>query len=283
MIRLSRPVLTAAAAAAASSSAHTATTTAREAPLLLLPRWRRRLPSSSSAAAAAAAPTRASSTRATSTNTPQTPLSAAAAATVTATTTTTTTAATAATATTPATTTTPTTATIARALPFGPTAAGAEAFRHLQVVRVGEGEFGSSLVTTRAFKKGDVVAPLVGELVAAKRWSTVQVGDNEHIELLPESNLVYMNHSCTPTVALDIPNKRVVAVQDIPAGAQVTFFYPSTEWEMDQPFRCWCGGGSDGGCHVRGARFLTEEERKAHATTFAPHVLRLWEKARTAK
>jgi hypothetical protein len=33
----------------------------------------------------------------------------------------------------------------------------------------------------------------------------------------------------------------VVALIDLKAGDELNFFYPSTEWEMSQPFPCWCG------------------------------------------
>ena len=32
-----------------------------------------------------------------------------------------------------------------------------------------------------------------------------------------------------------------MAGRDIAAGEELTYFYPSTEWEMDRPFRCLCG------------------------------------------
>ena len=31
------------------------------------------------------------------------------------------------------------------------------------------------------------------------------------------------------------------SLQDIEIGDQLTFFYPSTEWKMEQPFTCICG------------------------------------------
>ncbi|KAJ1529019.1 hypothetical protein HK405_002462, partial [Cladochytrium tenue] len=68
----------------------------------------------------------------------------------------------------------------------------ASAFAHLRVERVAAGDFGSALVTTRAFRAGDVVAPLAGVVAPVKSWSTVQVAEDLHVELAPESNLVYM-------------------------------------------------------------------------------------------
>jgi hypothetical protein len=63
----------------------------------------------------------------------------------------------------------------------------------LEVIRFGSGEFSSKLVTKVAFKANDVVASIENfERNVEKKWSTVQVAENEHIELDPNSGLVYM-------------------------------------------------------------------------------------------
>jgi hypothetical protein len=50
-----------------------------------------------------------------------------------------------------------------------------------------------------------------------------------------------MNHSCDPTVYIDVIKMAVIALVDLKSGDEVNFFYPSTEWEMIKPFPCWCG------------------------------------------
>jgi hypothetical protein len=56
-------------------------------------------------------------------------------------------------------------------------------------------------------------------------------------------------------VILDTDRLLMFAARDIEKGEELSFFYPSTEWEMDAPFICLCGASS---CiHVvAGARFL---------------------------
>lgn len=73
----------------------------------------------------------------------------------------------------------------------------------------------------------------------AKRYTSVQSGINEHFEL--NSDLVYMNHSCSPSVHVNVDKMEIKALKNIVPGEEVTFFYCSTEYEMDQPFQCWCG------------------------------------------
>ncbi|WEW59300.1 hypothetical protein PRK78_004769 [Emydomyces testavorans] len=92
-------------------------------------------------------------------------------------------------------------------------------------------------------------------LASTKDYSTVQISKTEHIRL--NSDLLYCNHSCDPNIrfvtATLAANPKpeleaavtgvleVWSLRDIAAGEELRFFYPSTEWEMSQPFRCACG------------------------------------------
>ena len=55
---------------------------------------------------------------------------------------------------------------------------------------------------------------------------------------------------------------RVVDDRPLRVGDELTFFYPSTEWEMDRPFRCRCGAG-EGKClgWIDGAKVLASRGR----------------------
>lgn len=110
-----------------------------------------------------------------------------------------------------------------------------------------------SLITKQAYKKGQVICEIPSDNVVnrATRY-TVQIGRNEHTDV---GKLAALNHSCDPNVILDTENMVMVARCDINKGDELSFFYPSTEWEMDAPFICLCGAAN---CiHVvAGARFL---------------------------
>jgi hypothetical protein len=104
-----------------------------------------------------------------------------------------------------------------------------------KVVRQGSPEsFSSKLCAVRKFLKGSVIAPLEGLTPGAKRYSTVQISETKHIEL--NSDLVFMNHSCDPSTLMDVDRMVVIATRDIAAGDELTFFYPSTEWDMGKIF-----------------------------------------------
>jgi len=110
-----------------------------------------------------------------------------------------------------------------------------------------------SLVTKQAYKRGEIICEIPTQKVVAKaNRYTVQIGRDRHTEV---GKLSALNHSCGPNVILDTENLQMVACRDIEEGEELSFFYPSTEWEMDAPFICLCGASN---CiHVvAGARFL---------------------------
>jgi hypothetical protein len=110
-----------------------------------------------------------------------------------------------------------------------------------------------SLITKQAYQKGGIICDIPTEKLfdKANRY-TVQISQTKHTEV---GKLSALNHSCDPNVILDTENLQMIARRDIAEGEELSFFYPSTEWEMDAPFICLCGAPN---CiHVvAGARFL---------------------------
>lgn len=68
---------------------------------------------------------------------------------------------------------------------------------------------------------------------------------------------------------------RVVDDKPLKKGDDVTFFYPSSEWNMQQPFECNCGSDACLGL-VQGAKYLDEALLKKHWLN--SHIERLVEK-----
>jgi len=106
------------------------------------------------------------------------------------------------------------------------------------------------------------------EYVARPTYLSVQVADDRHIHLAPEF-LQYINHSCEPNTFFDTTNGEVVALRDILANEEISFFYPSTEWSMTQPFACFCGAA---GClgQIQGAVHLPKQTLGRYR--FAEHI-----------
>ena len=110
----------------------------------------------------------------------------------------------------------------------------------------------------RTYRPGDVVADFsAGRILNEPTYLTVQISVDKHIMLQPE-HLQYINHSCDPNVFFDTHAMQVVALKDIAEGDEMTFFYPSTEWDMAQPFTCTCGCANCLG-EIRGAAHISPE------------------------
>ncbi|MBK9377051.1 MAG: SET domain-containing protein-lysine N-methyltransferase [Saprospiraceae bacterium] len=64
-----------------------------------------------------------------------------------------------------------------------------------------------------------------------------------------------VNHSCKPNCFFNIETMTLEAVEDIEPGTELFFFYPSTEWDMEQSFQCHCG---EDNCirTIMGAKYL---------------------------
>lgn len=115
-----------------------------------------------------------------------------------------------------------------------------------------------SLHATVSFKPGDVICAFsAGSVQSEPTYLTVQVGDERHITLQPEF-LQYINHSCAPSVFFDTTLMQLVCLTPLNEGDEFTFFYPSTEWDMVQPFKCYCGST---GClgNIQGALHIAPE------------------------
>ena len=128
------------------------------------------------------------------------------------------------------------------------------------------------LVSSKAFGMGDVVARFRARVeLDEPSWITVQVGERVHIVMDPDI-LGSLNHSCDPNVFLDVEAMRLVALRPIREGEELTFFYPSTEWRMAEPFECGCGTAQCAG-RIAGAR-----ETPLHVLAryrLNPHIIRL--------
>jgi hypothetical protein len=98
-----------------------------------------------------------------------------------------------------------------------------------------------SLHAAIRFAPGDVICTFEADAVLDHAtYLTVQTGTGRHITLKP-GFLQYINHSCSPTVFFDTSGMELVCLKPLEPGDEFTFFYPSTEWEMAQPFICNCG------------------------------------------
>lgn len=111
----------------------------------------------------------------------------------------------------------------------------------IQVVK-GDQPYTSSARSLVALPAGALFSKITTAIPAPRKtYTSVQTGPGVNIELC--SDLVYCNHSCSPSIEFDMSTLEVRVARDRPlrVGDELTFFYPSTEWDMTQPFNCTCG------------------------------------------
>ncbi len=109
------------------------------------------------------------------------------------------------------------------------------------------------------FAPGDIVCEFgASAILQTPSYLTIQLSPNEHICLQPLF-LQYINHSCSPNIFFDTTAFKVICLQPIKPGNELLYFYPSTEWEMAQPFQCVCGSVNCLG-YINGASYLSKEK-----------------------
>jgi hypothetical protein len=131
----------------------------------------------------------------------------------------------------------------------------------LFVERGDEKTFSSRAVSLVDLPSGALFARITTATPSKKAYSSVQVSETTHIEL--NSELVYINHSCKPNLIFDMSKFeiRVHEGRELKKGDGLTFFYPSSEWDMAQPFECGCGEVECLGT-IKGAGQLDDEVLK---------------------
>jgi hypothetical protein len=115
-----------------------------------------------------------------------------------------------------------------------------------------------SLWAMKNFKADELIVEFIAkEVHSTPSRMTVQISENVHIILLPEA-LECADHSCEPNCFFNTTSMELVTIKPIRAGDELTFFYPSAEWDMDAPFQCYCGSQHCIGM-VRGAKYLDQK------------------------
>lgn len=147
-------------------------------------------------------------------------------------------------------------------------------------VNRGSEAFSSYATSLVSLPAGSLFSKITIATLGKKAYTSVQTSENTHIEL--NSDLVYCNHSCEPTLNFDMSKMevRIVDGRDLKEGDSLTFFYPSSEWEMDQPFDCHCKTGSCCG-RIAGAKDMDEKVLRRYWLN--PHIEELLSRQQAAK
>ena len=98
-----------------------------------------------------------------------------------------------------------------------------------------------SLHAAQSFSPNQVICSFTAATTLSHpTYLTVQTALHTHITLSP-FYLQYINHSCAPNVFFDTKGMQLISLTAIQPGDELTYFYPSTEWDLQQSFNCHCG------------------------------------------
>jgi hypothetical protein len=113
------------------------------------------------------------------------------------------------------------------------------------------------LTSLKSYKKNSIICHFsYNEILSEPNRYTVQTGEDKHIILSP-LYLEFVNHSCEPNCFFDTTKFQFIALKDIERGEEFTFFYPSTEWDMEETFECQCQTPSCLG-EIKGANYMSD-------------------------
>ena len=125
----------------------------------------------------------------------------------------------------------------------------------------------AKLIADMSFDKNELIDAIV-YTIAQKSYQTLQIDTDKHVQLT--NDFVYLNHSCQPTVYFK--DDAFCANTDIKMGDELTFFYPATEWELQEPFTCHCHHLNCIGV-VKGSKYLSTDKLQQY--TIAKHIMDL--------
>ena len=99
------------------------------------------------------------------------------------------------------------------------------------------GIHGLGVFSKDSFKPGDSLFRMKGELLKSPTRTSVQIGDNLHIE---DELAGFINHSCVPNAIIDKETHSFVALKDIAPEDEIVFDYNMNEDILASPFVCEC-------------------------------------------
>ncbi|MDH3343226.1 MAG: SET domain-containing protein-lysine N-methyltransferase [Gammaproteobacteria bacterium] len=101
---------------------------------------------------------------------------------------------------------------------------------------------GKGVICYRAFKRGEIIARMSGEVISDIRQHTLQISEDKHLYDTYFSG--YFLHSCSPNISLDMDKMTVTALKDIQPDSYLYMDYAETEDRLFKQFPCSCGANN---------------------------------------
>jgi hypothetical protein len=143
-----------------------------------------------------------------------------------------------------------------------------DTLRHLEVISASSSRSRGVFANSATSAGAAICSITFDRILRIPSRHTVQIGMDAHVQPLP-AELQLVNHGCEPNVFFDTKTMVLRALRNIQASEELRYFYPSTEWEMAEPFECFCGARS---CLrlIEGASRLSADVLQRYE--LAPHI-----------
>jgi hypothetical protein len=97
---------------------------------------------------------------------------------------------------------------------------------------------GKGIICLCAFKKGDLVAEITGDIVSKIMLHTIEISPSAY--LLDRYFSGYFLHSCYPNISVNMQTMLVTALRDIKVNEYLYMDYAKTEDVRFRQFKCHC-------------------------------------------
>ena len=141
---------------------------------------------------------------------------------------------------------------------------------------------GKGAYTTRAFKKGDLLAVWGGDILNRRQLEKCSPEQQMHAVQVEEGCYIVphgepevgdlFNHSCDPNAGVQ-GQIALCAMRDIEAGEEICFDYSTTDSSDYDEFTCGCGVAACRGV-VRGDDWKRPDVQAKYAGWFSPYLAR---------
>ena len=131
---------------------------------------------------------------------------------------------------------------------------------------------GRALFAVVGIPKETTALTFSGQILAYPNRLSLQIDEGQHMHSSGDID-DFLNHSCAPNTYIDFNALALRALVDIPEGAELTYNYLTTEWELAAPFTCTCAAHNCYG-EIKGFRYLSLAQQLALEPLASPFLLK---------
>jgi len=137
-------------------------------------------------------------------------------------------------------------------------------------IEVRETKKGTSVFATDSFVEDEIVLEFEKNFIKSPTRTSMQIDDGIYQECVDsEAVEIFFYHSCNPNGYINFQDLTYRALNNIKKGAELSFNYNSTEWDMLERFQCQCKFENCYG-QIHGFKYLNLQQKKELKPILSP-------------